>query len=517
MRLADKRPIGLRVHAPAWSASGSPQLCRLALVWTSVLLVGCASPGPQHTRAAASTAASLGLADGASMPVAARWWSSLGDARLDQLVEQALRGSPDLALARARLQRAAALEQFSRSAAGPQITLGADLTIQRYTENGLVAPPVAGDLRNSATLQASLGWSPDILGGQAAAQAAALGLARAAQADAASAATALAAQVSRSYVALARLLAQRAVISRVLANRQEVLGLTRERVSAGLDGKLELTRAEGALPEARTQIEALQEQVALARRQIAVLTAQAPDALDDLSPLLADLNLEQVPAALGADLLGRRADVVAARWRVESALQDVKLARIQFSPNLNLNAFLGLNALGLGNLLEFGSRQYGVAPALRLPLFDSGRLQAQLGGRQAELDGAIAQYNAALLGAVKEAGDAIGSGQSLGRQQREQADALESAQTALAVSEQRYQAGLGSYLIVLGAELELLSQRRLALDLRARAGHPGGPAHGAGRWLDRRHRQCRSGCAIGVFGMTRASQPHSCRIRKMLP
>jgi NodT family efflux transporter outer membrane factor (OMF) lipoprotein len=274
--------------------------------------------------------------------------------------------------------------------------------------------------------------------------------------------------VGRSYVALARLLAQRDVAQRTLGQRDEALGLTRQRTSAGLDSQVELTQAEGALPDARTQIEALNEQITLARRQLAVLTGQAPNALDDLSPGIAALTLDNLPVTLGADLLGRRPDVVAARWRVEAATQDVTLARSQFYPNVNLSAFVGLNALGLGNLLDFGSRQYGITPALRLPIFDGGRLRAQLGGRQADLDAAIAQYNSVLLDAVKEAGDAIASGQSLERQQRDQGDSLASAEKAYAFAVQRYQAGLSTYLVVLNAESQLLAQRRLAVDLRAR-------------------------------------------------
>ena len=178
--------------------------------------------------------------------------------------------------------------------------------------------------------------------------------------------------------------------------------------------------------------------------------------------------MSAVPETLGADLLGRRPDVVAARWRVEAASQDVAVARTQFYPDIHLSAFIGLNALGLGNLFNTGSRQIGVAPALRLPLFEGTRLRAQLGGRQAELDAAIAQYNGALLDAVKEAGDAIASVQSLARQQALQGEANAKAETAYDFAVQRYRAGLGNYLVVLNTENQVLAQRRLAVDLRAR-------------------------------------------------
>ena len=448
--------------------AGLPRRIALLNVMCAALLAGCAGFGPGYTPLASTTPAALGLNDGHSIPLAPRWWSSFNDARLDRLVDQALQGSATLAVARARLDRAGALAEVSRANAGPQANLAIDVSRQRYTENGLIPPPIAGSVRDNATIQGNLSWSLDLFGGHAADMASALGQARAAQADVASAATALAAQVSRSYVALARLLAQREVAQRALGQRDEALGLARQRTLAGLDSQVELTQAEGALPDARTQIEALNEQVTLARRQLAVLTGQAPNLLDDLSPSMAALTLDNMPVALGADLLGRRPDVVAARWRVEAATQDVTLARSQFYPNFNLSAFIGSSSLGLGKLLDLGSRQYGVAPALRLPIFDGGRLRAQLGGRQADLDAAIAQYNSVLLDAVKEAGDAIASGQSLERQQNEQGASLASAETAYAFSVQRYQAGLSSYLVVLNTESQLLAQRRLAVDLRAR-------------------------------------------------
>jgi hypothetical protein len=111
---------------------------------------------------------------------------------------------------------------------------------------------------------------------------------------------------------------------------------------------------------------------------------------------------------------------------------------------VNLTAFVGLNALGLDNLLQGSSRQMGITPALRLPIFDGKRLRAQLRGKQADLDTAIAQYNGAVLDAVKQAGDAVASVQSLQRQQQLQTESLSKAERAYDFAVQRYQAGLGS-------------------------------------------------------------------------
>jgi NodT family efflux transporter outer membrane factor (OMF) lipoprotein len=460
----------MRLPAPPLSTftQGSIRPAWVVASICAALLGACASPGPDHPPLARTAPAALGLSAPASTPVASQWWSALGDARLDQLVDQALKDQPGLAVARARLARARALTDNSRATQFPQGALDVNITRQRYTENGLYPPPYAGNVWNSGFLQAGLNWSPDFFGQHAAELTAALGRERAAQAEAASAANTLAAQVSRSYVALARLLAQRDVMQSVLRQRNDILALTRERQTAGLDTRVELTQAEGAVPDARAQIEALDEQIALARHLTAVLTGQAPDALDTLAPRLDALRLDQLPVALGADLLGRRPDVVAARWRVEASTQDVAQARAQFYPNINLSAFMGLSTLGLGPMFDPGSRQIGISPALHLPLFDGGRLRAQLGGRQAELDEAIAQYNGALLDAVREAGDAISSTRSIERQQGEQAQALSSAETAYSLALQRFQAGLNSYLSVLSAENQLLAQRHLAVDLQGR-------------------------------------------------
>ena len=160
--------------------------------------------------------------------------------------------------------------------------------------------------------------------------------------------------------------------------------------------------------------------------------------------------------------------MVASRWRVEAASQDVAIAKTQFYPNVNLSAFVGYNALGLSHLLDAGSRQIGVSPAVRLPLFDGGRLQAQLAGRLTERDMAVAQYNATVLDAVKETTDAIESAQSLRRQAQAQTAALHSATQNHALAQQRFAAGLGNAVLVLSAETAVLAQRRAQADLRAR-------------------------------------------------
>lgn len=443
---------------------------RLLALSAALALAGCALPGPERAALTQITPQDTGLGAQASVQglPAASWWTALGDAHLNALVGQALQDNPSLAASRARFERAAALATASSTASQPHASLGLDATRQHYSANGLVPAPIAGNTYNSGNAQVGLNWAPDFFGRHAAELESALGQARAAQADSAAAANQLAAQVARSYVALARLLAQREVAQRTLDQRQQLLDLSQQRTQAGLDSQVELTQAQAGLPDARTQIEMLGEQITLARRTLAVLCGQAPEAQQALAPRLAQLALQEVPQSLGLDLLGRRPDIVAARWRVEAAGQDIARARADFYPDISLSAFVGLNAIGLDQLLQGSSRQMGVTPALRLPIFEGTRLRAQLRGREAERDTAIAQYNGAVLDAVKEAGDAIASVQSLGRQQALQNESAAKAEQAYDFALQRYRAGLSSQITMLNAESQVITQRRLGVDLQAR-------------------------------------------------
>ncbi len=467
----DAAPSGL----PLWRAS-----VRMALVSTAGLiaaglmatgLTGCADMSGIHSNASLREPASLGLptAAAATAPVAAEWWRAFGDEQLNTLVAQALQNNPSLKVAQARLARAQAVTEVADAAKLPQISGGIDLTRQKYTANGAVPAPLAGSIRESGTVQLSGSWELDFFGKYSAALESALGSVRAAQADTEAARVLLASNVSRSYFQIVRLTEQLQVAQRTLAQRQETLGLVKDRVNAGLDTQLELRQSEGGLPEARLQIESLQEQLTLARNALGALVGQPNGALALAPPALSAIKKGATTASIPADLLGRRADISAARWRVEAASKDVANAKTQFYPNINLVAFAGFSSIGLSRLLDAGSQQWGVGPALRLPIFDAGRLRANLRGKSADLDGAVESYNAAVIDAVRDVADQVASSQAITRQQTEQRAAQTAAEGAYEIAVQRYKAGLGNYLYVLTAETSVLNQRRQAVDLAARA------------------------------------------------
>lgn len=435
------------------------------------LLAACATPGPETAAPAPHAAADFGAADGAFSAAdwpRTDWWTAFGDTQLDALVMQALSSRPDLAAARARVARAAAAQAAGDAALLPSLSLKVEATDQRFTEKGLIPPPIAGTTEWTATVQVGAAWSPDLAGGRRAALQAAIGQRRAAEADYEAARSLLAGQVAAGHFRLAALLDQRRVLEAAQAQREQVAGLVRERRAAGLDTEVERQQAEGQVAQVRAQQAALDEAIERARHALAELTGQGPRALDGHAPTLAASRPLPEGDGLPADLLGRRADLVAARWRVEAATAGVAEARAAFYPSVDLVAFAGLSSLGLDRFLDLGARQYGVGPALHLPLFDGGRLRAQLGARRADVDAAVAAYDATLLRALREVADELGTQRTLRRQQAAQSEATDAAERAYALALERYRAGIGNYLLVLTAQSNVLVQQRADSELKGR-------------------------------------------------
>lgn len=397
------------------------------------------------------------------------WWKALGDPQLDALVREAISASPTMRLARARVDRAVALAEAAGAPLRPQVGAALDASRQRITENGIYPPPIAGRWiwQNSALLNFTYDF--DFWGRTAAASAAALGQAKAAEADAHAAALVLSSAVALAYVQLSRTHDQIDLARELLSQRERLLALAQERLRAGLDSQVELRQAETAPLETRQRLAQLEESAQLARHQIAALLGAGPDrGLAIERPRLAASAAPALPSALPADLLGRRPDIVASRWRVEAASKDADAARADFYPNVNLVAFAGLQAITWTHVAELGSRALGVGPALRLPVFDGGRLRGNLGAKYADYDAAAEQYNQALADALREVADQVAAWRSIERQDAEVAAGLATAQSAYDLAQARYRAGLSSRIAVIGAEAQLTTQRGLAAELRAR-------------------------------------------------
>jgi NodT family efflux transporter outer membrane factor (OMF) lipoprotein len=399
-----------------------------------------------------------------------RWWTEFSDPQLDRLEAEALADSPTLKIAEARLDQAIAAAGTAASSLAPHVDADGSATRERFSEHDVFPQPLAGSTRTESRLALDFGYELDFWGKNRAASTAALDRAEAARVDAFAARLLLSTAVAHTYVELARLYDRLDIAQETLRQRQRIYDLTRQRVAAGLDTRVELRQAEAELPATREQIATLREALAVTRHLLAALLGQGPDrGLAIERPKLAIQTSEMsLPSRLPADLLGRRPDVEASRQRVRAAEQDIKVARAQFYPNINLLAFVGFQSINLSQLLDAGSHTGGVGPALRLPVFEGGRLRSQLAGASAGYDLAVEQYNSVLIQALHELADRLAAFQSVAAQSEQQRLAMTAAQDAYDLSVMRYRTGVGSYLSVLSAETQVLKQKDLEADLRAR-------------------------------------------------
>ncbi len=411
----------------------------------------------------------LGLGDQPRAAVTEGWWHVYGDAQLNRLIETALRDSPTLAQAMARLGNAQAQLQAASGPARPGFALDGEEIRQRYSENSIIPPPLGGGVYWQGQLAANMNWNLDFWGRQAALIEQARAESDASALDAESARLALSGAIAQAYLDLYRSYALGDIAERTERQRETLLKLAQQRVGAGLDTQIELKNVEALLPQARAarlQAEAARE---LAVHRLAELSGQGAAAYAQIGrPQLATLAVAlPLPESLPLDLLARRPDVLAAQARVDAASAGRKAARAAFYPDINLRAFAGFASIGLDHLLEGDSSAYGVGPAIHLPLFDSQRLKAGYRGATANLDHAVADYNAVVLEAVRQVSDQLSSSRSIGEQLIEQRRALDAAEQAYAMAQRRYAAGLTSQLIVLNTESQVLTLRRELVMLQA--------------------------------------------------
>ena len=445
-------------------------ISRLAVVAATATLGACANMDRAPAPTPMVTATSLGAAN---TPVAwpqDDWWHRYGDAQLDQLVAEGLAGNPSLEAARARVARANAAAGVARAALLPSVSGNGAFTYQKYSENYIFPPPLAGNWQSDNRLTFDFVYEIDFWNKNGAALDAALSQAQAAEADAQSARVIVATGIARAYFNLQRLYTQLDVSRAAIAQRNEVVQITSQRYSAGLDTLVEVRQAEAALATVKTELAQYEENIDIVRNQLAALVGAGPDRGATLVAVMpASPPTTAPPAAIPLDLIARRPEIVASRWRVEASKHDIEVAKALFYPNVNIVAFAGFSSIGLSKLFATSSQVAGVGPALHLPIFEGGRLNANLRGRDAESDLAVSTYNQAVIDAVHDVADAVTSIAGLAHVAEEQARAKRATTAAYDLAVIRYKAGLGNYLTVLTAQTQQLVQDRLDADLKARA------------------------------------------------
>ena len=393
-----------------------------ATALSALTLTGCANFGGITSHAESKSTTTLALSSAAIQWPTEQWWASYNDPVLSGLIEQALAQNPNIKLAQARMDRVSAIVIAVNAATLPDIGLGVSSTRERFTENGLYPPPLGGSINSNNTLMVNASYEFDFWGKNRAALNAAISNETASQAEVKSARLLIASSVAKSYFALARALEQQKILTITLKQRSHLLELTRQRLAAGLDTQLELQQSETTIPSIRTELILQEEQINLARNALAALIGTVPDAVSKVTAHFPMLPKTLLPASIPADLLGRRADIAAARERVNAASNIITTAKAAFYPNISLTLFGGYTGFGFGQWLTGSSRDYGGGPALSLPLFDAGRLRANLREKNADYDAAVESYNLTLLEAVRDVADQITSLRSLEQRQAQQSE-----------------------------------------------------------------------------------------------
>lgn len=442
----------------------------------AIALAGCASipklgerPTPRGLESIAA-AQSLEATASADWPAEA-WWRDARDPQLVALIEEGLANSPDVAAALARYRRAAGAAQEAGAARLPSLDARASAGVAKQSyNNGIPAEFLPQGWQDTGEIAAALNFDLDLWGRNRAALAAAVSEERAAQIEAQQARLMLATGIASAYADLARLFEERDIRQAELDARVAEQRLIADRQTNGLETRGSVRQSDAEAASARVGLNAADEAIAIRRHQLAALVGAGPDrGLAIQRPALPAAIGPGVPEDVTTALLGRRADLTAARARVEAAGSRIDVARADFFPAVRLSALVGLQALGLGQLIDGGSTFGNAGPALSLPVFRGGALQGRYRVSRADYDAAVADYDRAVLGAYRQVADAVTRSRKIGERLGDARAALAGSEDAYAVARARYEGGLSTYLDVLTVQDRLLQSRLAVANLEAAA------------------------------------------------
>jgi multidrug efflux system outer membrane protein len=434
--------------------------------------VGCAGLPARQPPAQLPSAVpldGLAAAAGGAWPEA-QWWKHYQDPVLDELIELGLGSSPTLATAHARYDSARQSVRIAGAAAGARVDASADMERQRLSDNGLIPPPLLGfHWYNQADLGLQASYTFDWWGKQRDAVEAAVDQAHAAEADHTAAALMLASSIADTYFGW------QADQSRLALARERAGVVERERsiaaarVAADLDTVDDTKRSDLALAAVHEQIAALEGSAQLRLVALAGLVGRAPTELPQLQMKPLPALSGSLPDDVKIDLIARRADITASRWRVEAAQRNLDAARAEFFPDVSVNALLGLSSIDVGKLLEYGSRVPEATAAIHLPIFDAGRLKARYGASQAAIDSAVSSYRETLVGAAQDVATQATSRAQIVAQRSQRSIEVDAAHELEGSAAARVRQGLTDSRAELAATESWIEQRDALLQLDAAA------------------------------------------------
>jgi len=405
-----------------------------------------------------------------------RWWREFGCSELNGLMALALKENIGLKVATARLRHAQALVRVEGARLLPFLDAGAGIETGRFSANGFNVALRGENFVSAFITPLSLRYQFDFWGKNRAALEAALGEAAAEKAEQAEVLLQLTSAIARSYIQGRALRQQLDLAQAIVELRHDLLTMDETRLRLGLDSVDQVKQATIDLEQVNKREAGIRDQLNLHRNLLAQLTGSGPDSTQNLfTDTVINAERMRLPEKLPLELLRYRPDLASALYRAEAAAQRVKVAKASFLPTIDLTAFAGLNALrltkgasSLANLLFSGSSfSYGIAPGLRLPLFEGGRLRGELSAQRAEYDGAVELYNDTLLHAVQEVADSLSRWRETGSILEAHGRLLAAQHEKLGLVQDRFHSGLDDRRALLAHRHALLDQEYTLKTLEA--------------------------------------------------
>lgn len=459
---------------------------RLSLL-AFALLTSCTVGPDYHPKDMAVPAAYAGPQPAGATVDVARWWTVFGDAKLDALVERALRDSPDIAIAASRVRQARLQEIAARSQGLPQLNADANVTHVEFSKNagfsslarqfsGGGAGGATGGSSGSApsggiTLPGSgittyaLGfdaaWELDLFGGVRRQIEAARARTEEAEWSRRDAAVTLAAEVAQAYFALRLDQVQAEVIAGEIDRQRGALRIAGEVAKVGLVPPIDVTRQRASITATEARLEPIGADIAVRRHALAILLGESPAALDgDLSGPLPPLGAAPtIPAGLPSDLLRRRPDVRAAERDLAASTADIGVAVADLYPKFTLTGMEELISTALGNLFSGNSLQLTGTGAAQFPIWDWGRRRATVNDRRETRDQAYLRYRKTVLRALRDVEDPLVQIDAERRRHAALARAVTDARASARAVEAQYRSGFVAQDALLNAEADVLSAR----------------------------------------------------------
>ncbi|MFZ5508101.1 MAG: efflux transporter outer membrane subunit [Pseudomonadota bacterium] len=396
------------------------------------------------------------------------WRTMFPDARLQRLIAMALENNRDLRLAALNVEAAQAQFRIQRAAHLPGIDASGQATRQRTAANGQGALSRATAVTEHVGVGIGLSaFEIDLFGRLRSLSEAAFARYLATDEGRRTTRIALVGAVADAYLAERLALEQHGLAERTLADWRQSLGLARLLRQAHQNSDLEVAQAEGQVGTAEADLEARTRALAQAGNALRLLVGvDLPDELPQGLPLDRQPVLTALPAGLPSDLLTRRPDIRQAEQMMVAANADIGAARAAFFPRISLTASLGYASPAMSGLFDSPHRVWSFSPQIVQPLFQGGRLRAELRLAEVRKSSAVAEYERTIQTAFREVADGLAGQQTFGRQIAAQLRVVDSAERRAELSRLRYRAGVEGRLELLDAQRQLYAARQTLLDLR---------------------------------------------------